>query len=347
MVVFIALFAALTLSTQASRSAQQDEAVRRAFLDLIDRPRAPLDPELTELPSVRGLLGTHFTFAAESGQRVPGLLIKRSFPGGKRPVIIVLHSTGGNKNDQFVLLKQFADRGFIGVAIDGRYHGERNKKDETGSEYEQAILRAYRSGKEHPFLYDAVWDVMRLIDYLVTRDDVDPNRIGLIGISKGGMETYLAAAVDPRIAVAIPFIGVQSFRWALDNDAWQPRVKTFQSAVDGAAQESGAAINAEFVRKFYDRVAPGIYAQFDAPSMLPLIAPRPLMVVNGDRDERTPRAGVEEAAEKASQAYEAAEAKDKFVLLLEPDTGHAVTADALEQAVNWLVKWLKPGQKTP
>ena len=41
--------------------------------------------------------------------------------------------------------------------------------------------------------------------------------IGMIGFSKGGMETYLAAAVDPRIAVAVPCIGVQSFRWALDH----------------------------------------------------------------------------------------------------------------------------------
>ena len=64
---------------------------------------------------------------------------------------------------------------------------------------------------------------MRLIDYLETREDVDARRIGLTGISKGGMEAYLAAAVDPRIAVAVPLIGVQSFRWALDHGAWDSR----------------------------------------------------------------------------------------------------------------------------
>ena len=61
----------------------------------------------------------------------------------------------------------------------------------------------------------------RLVDYLKTLKDVDAKRIGLIGISKGGIETYLAAAVDQRIAVAVPVIGVQSFRWALENDQWQ------------------------------------------------------------------------------------------------------------------------------
>ena len=49
--------------------------------------------------------------------------------------------------------------------------------------------------------------------------DVDRRRIGVIGISKGGMETYLAAAVDIRIAVAVPVIGVQSVGWAIANDA--------------------------------------------------------------------------------------------------------------------------------
>ena len=44
---------------------------------------------------------------------------------------------------------------------------------------------------------------MRLIDYLETRDDIDPRRIGLMGFSKGGIETYLAAAADPRVAVAV------------------------------------------------------------------------------------------------------------------------------------------------
>src|SRR5437764_8305349 len=105
-----------------------------------------------------------------------------------------------------------ATRGFLALAIDGRYHGERTKAG-----YDNAIFRAYKTGKEHPFYYDTVWDVMRLIDYLETRDDVDPKRIGLIGISKGGIETYLAAAADSRIAVAVPGIGVQSFRWALEN----------------------------------------------------------------------------------------------------------------------------------
>ena len=112
-------------------------------------------------------------------------------------------------------------------------------KGSGSAEYVEAILRAYRTGNEHPFLYDTVWDLMRLIDYLETREDVDSRRIGMIGFSKGGMETYLTAAIDPRVAVAVPCIGVQSFRWALENDAWQSRVETFQVALNAAAKDAG------------------------------------------------------------------------------------------------------------
>ena len=256
---------------------------------------------------------------------------------GRRPAVIVLHGTGDSKEGMLDWASELAMRGFLAVAIDGRYHGERIKMG-----YDDAILRAYKTGKEHPFLYDTVWDVMRLIDYLETRDDVDPKRIGLIGISKGGMETYLAAAADPRIAVAVPCISVQSFRWALENNAWQARVGTIQPAVEGAARSDRATLNAQFVRTFYDRIVPGIYSEFDGPAILPLIAPRPLMVINGDSDSLTPLPGVTLAANSASEAYAKAGAKDKFVLRLQKNTGHSVNDDSLRAAIDWFVLWLKP-----
>ena len=138
-------------------------------------------------------------------------------------------------------------------------------------------------------------------------------------------------------------IGVQSFGWALDNDKWASRVGTFQAAIDGAAKDAGAGkIDAAFVRRFYDRVAPGIYTQFDGPAMVPLIAPRPLLIINGDTDERTPLPGLQACIAAAEQAYRAAAAADKVTVHLQKDTGHAVTPAALQTAVDWLVRWLKP-----
>ena len=331
-------------SSLATESKGADPATRRAaFLKLIGRPRAPLSPEVKELGATEGLAQTHFTFAADAEQRVPGILVKQTNSVGRRPVVVALHGTGGNKEGQLTLLKELAGQGFIGVAIDGRYHGERTRAGKGVAEYNEAILRAYRTGKERPFLYDTVWDVMRLIDYLETRPDVDPKRIGLIGFSKGGMETYLTAAIDSRIAVAVPCIGVQSFRWALEHDAWKSRVETFQAALNGAAKDAGVTeINADFVRKFYDRVVPGVYEQFDGPEMLPLIAPRPLLVINGDSDARTPMPGVMESADRARKAYASAGEEEKFQLLIQEKTGHAVTPTSRQTAIEWFVRWLKP-----
>src|SRR5476649_810782 len=168
-----------------------------------------------------------------------------------RPVVIALHGTGGSKANMLALCRKLADAGFIAVAIDGHYHGER-KSGKGQHDYNDAIVRAWHGSGEHPFYYDTVWDVMRLVDYLQTRTDVDTSRIGLIGISKGGVETYLTAAVDPRISVAVPCIGMQSFSWALKNNDWQGRIGTIQNAFDAAAKSEGVAKpDSAFVQKFY------------------------------------------------------------------------------------------------
>jgi hypothetical protein len=225
-------------------------------------------------------------------------------------------SVVGSVCDEIVALaKRLARTGFVAAAIDARYHGERTGAGSGVAEYNEAIARAWRTGEEHPFYYDTVWDVMRLVDFLATREDIDSKRIGLTGFSKGGIETYLTAAVDPRIATAVPFIGVQSFKWAAENGQWKARIATIQDAFDVAAAEAKQQNpGVDFLRAFYDRVVPGIYGEFDGPAMLPLIAPRPLLVVNSDSDANTPIAGVRLAVESARPKYAAQGAADKLVL---------------------------------
>ena len=312
---------------------------RDALLKLIDRPRVPLAPEVVPGPAGGRLVHEQFSFASEARERVPGIAIRLAGPG-RRPAVIVLHATGSMKESMTPLLQNLAERGFLAVAIDGRHHGER---ESLSGQYANAMLQTYRTGQGRPFLFDTVWDVMRLVDYLTSREDVNPAATGMIGVSKGGIETYLTAAIDPRIAVAVPVIGVQSFRWGLEHDFWQPRVGTFQPAVDGAARDAGVApVDAAFVRRFYDKVAPGIYGQFDGPVMLPLIAPRPLLVISGDSDPRTPLPGVQDAAAGARVAYRDQRAEDRFSLLIQQRTGHAFGAPAQQAALEWLVRWLKP-----
>ncbi len=312
---------------------------RQAFLQLIARQKVPLDGRAVDPLTESGFSRWTFSYAADADQRVPGIG-ERPVSATKLPVVIVLHGTGGTKEGQSPLLHQLSKAGFAAVAIDGRYHGARTKAGTGSLEYQQAMLATFRTGKEHPFLYDTVWDVMRLIDYLGTTDWADTSRIGLIGFSKGGMETYLAAAVDPRIKVAVPCIGVQSFQWALDHDSWQSRAGTFQLALDTAAKDEGliGKPGAEFLSHFYDKVAPGIHSAFDGPSMLPLIAPRALLTINGAIDPRTPMPGLQLCLDAAKTAYDSH--PDRFHSIIEEDTGHKVNADALAEAVKWFGKWL-------
>jgi len=76
--------------------------------------------------------------------------------------------------------------------------------------------------------------------------------------------------------------------------------------------------------------------------MLPLIAPRPLLVINGDSDPRTPVAGVRECVSAAALQYKAQGVPERLVLQLQPDTGHQVTPEAERAALAWFERWLKP-----
>jgi dienelactone hydrolase len=347
---FVRMLIVGLIALQVSLAALADSVAldtRAAYIRLIDRPRVALKPQLAELAPVESLKRYHLWFYSDVTERVPGYLllpVATRFKG-RRPVVIVLHGTGGSKDGGQVaeLVLKAAQAGFIGVAIDGRYHGERTKTGTGSVEYNEAIARAFTSGKERPFYYDTTWDVMRLIDYLVTRKDVDATRIGLTGISKGGIETYLTTAADPRIAVAVSYIGVQDFKWELDNGQWHARIHTIQGGFDAAARTAGKSNESvDFVREFYARVAPGIDGQFDGPAMLAAIAPRPLLVVNSDSDANTPIAGVRLAVAAAKPLYEAANAADKLQLIVQENTPHRVNPESIDLGIAWFVHSLNP-----
>ena len=339
-----ALLWGLLLVTHTTNA--DDAQTRAAFLRILDRPRVALEPELTALAPLNGHRRQHLWFSSQADERVPGVLVfpePKNFTG-RRPVVIAMHGTGGSKEGREItaLLTKAVEAGFIGVAIDGRFHGERTKNGGT-RDYNEAIARAWRQGKGHPFYYDTVWDVMRLIDYLQTRDDVDASRIGVTGISKGGIEAYMAAAADLRIAAAVPYIGVQSFQWGLQHGQWRARIATIGGAFHTAAANAGRSDDdVQFLRAFYDRVVPGIYGPFDGPALLSAIAPRPLLVVNSDSDANTPIAGVRLAVETARPVYASLDAPEKLVLRVQENTAHEVLDTSIDAGIEWFVRWLKP-----
>ena len=139
------------------------------------------------------------------------------------------------------------------------------------------------------------------------------------------------------------YIGVQSFKWALDNGQWRARIATIQGGFDAAAAAAGKpAGSVDFVREFYARVVPGIDGKFDGPAMLAAIAPRPLLVINGDSDANTPIAGVRLSVAAAKPFYEAANAGDKLQLIVQENTPHRVNPESVDAGIAWFVRWLKP-----
>ncbi len=327
--------------------------VKADFLRVIDRPRVALDVRNHEVKTPdRGLIAERLDFASEarpdgSIERVPVLVVRPEGATGRLPAVLALHGTGGKKEGMRGWLDDLARLGFVAVAIDGRFHGERAGGPVPTLAYNQAIYQAYRAkpgeSQAHPFYYDTCWDVSRTIDYLATRDDVDADRVGLTGTSKGGIEAWLIAAADDRIKVVVPAIAIQSFRWGLDHDRWQARANTIRLAHERVAGELGQPkVNREVCLALWNKVLPGILDEFDGPSMVRLLAGRPTLILNGELDPNCPIEGAEVTFGAARAAFHDAGADDKLKIMVAKGVGHAVTPEQHRAALDWFKLWLKP-----
>lgn len=327
------------------------EQVKASFQKLLDRPRVPLDAKVTSTKSLGdGSVLETLTFASEKKadgtvERVPTLVLRPEKANGRLPAVIVLHGTGGTAQGQLGFMKELVKRNLIAVAIDARYHGERVPGAKGSSAYNEAILKAWLSKpgapREHPFYYDTVWDLWRLADYLETRPDVDAKRLGMIGFSMGGIQTYLAASVDDRIKVSVPAIALQSFRWSLENDQWQGRANTIKLAHNQAAKDLGEKeINQKVCRALWNKIVPGILDDFDCPSMVRLFAGRPLLILSGTMDKNCPYGGAKIAIASAERAFKDANASDRLRVMVE-EVGHTVTPTQRAAALDFFEKWLK------
>jgi dienelactone hydrolase len=352
LVVLLAALAAPAVRAEDPKPTYPPPAeVRAAFHKLLDRPAVPLNAKTEETKTEGGLVVERLSFASEKKadgkeERVPVLLVKPEKTTGKLPAVIVLHGTGGNKEGQKGFMVELAKRGIIGVAVDARYHGERAGGKKGAAAYNEAIAQAWRTKKgeaqEHSFYFDTAYDLWKTVDYLKTRDDVDGDRLGMIGFSMGGIETWLAASVDERVKAIVPAIGVQSFRWSLDNDRWQARANTIKAAHEAAAKDLGEdKVNQKVCRELWNKVIPGILDQFDCPSMLRLCAGRPLLILNGEEDPNCPIEGARLAVASAEKAYKDAGAADKLKVMVAAGVKHAVTPEQRQAALDWFEKWLK------
>jgi dienelactone hydrolase len=353
-VVFAILFVVpiLTFSqTKVNKLTDSNKAVNEiapAFKALLQRPRVDFNPSFQSITTDSVIIEKGFIYS-EATEKVPVLIYKPA-PSNLQtfPVVICLHGTGGSKDEETIrnLLYRFSKIGIMGIAIDARYHGERIAGGaHKAEEYVEAIRKAWEnkdtSHPEYPFYYDTVYDLWRLIDYLVTRSDVQANRIGMMGISMGGIETWMAASVDQRIKVAVPVIAAQSFRWSLENNSWQGRAKTIWKAHEQAAKDLGdSTVNKENVQRLWAKLLPGITDKFDCPSMIRFFAPRPLLLLSNEKDLNCPLPGAELAFKAATEAYRSKRALDKLKIHVTPNEPHRFLPHHAEMTIAWFKKWL-------
>ncbi|KAL1511620.1 hypothetical protein AB1Y20_006412 [Prymnesium parvum] len=293
------------------------------------RPSSPLD--------LRGLSLLHLSLLTEEGERCALCLVREATAAAARlRPVLVLHGTNASKTQllESGWLQRLARQGVLAVGVDSRHHGERMKPPNLS--YWPALVRAWRRDepspmdaadtapaealRAHPFMYDTVWDLMRVLDYLASRDDVDTSRVGATGISLGGMHAWLWAAADPRVSAVCPAIGVQSFGYAIAHDAWHARAASLAPLMDAAAADAGRPLDGGVVAAVWAKLLPYLSTHFDAPYSLAAIAPRPCLIVNSASDPRCPRQGVEQAVRQASAKWRGP-GSDNLALYLDTSNG--------------------------
>lgn len=258
----------------------------------------------------------------------------------------MLHPTAKSCDTEAMLFRKvtFARHGFLVVGLNSRYHGCRRGACPDGqARYLESLVEAWqRNGGDeeenlYPFIYDTAADLFSVADYLSTRGDVRADQLGITGVSLGGMHSWFAGAADERWMAVAPLIGVQSFRYAVEQGCFQARVASIQAVFDAAATDvGGGEVTGEVVKAVWERICPGLLDRFDAGRSLGLLSPRRVFVGNGEEDGRCPVEGVFEAVREARQAFEE-DCGDggRLELRVYEGVGHAVTEEMWEDCLGF------------
>jgi len=183
--------------------------------------KSPLNPRITGVLHKEGYRIEKIIYESMPGNYVTGCLFipegQGAVPGSSRKFPAILNLIGHEQEsfraelDQIVYLN-LVKKGFIVLAIDPigqgemvQYYDPEVKFSSIGySVVEHCYLgnQCFLSGVT-PARYFA-WDGIRGIDYLLSREEVDPERIGVTGFSGGGTITSYIGALDERVKVAVP-----------------------------------------------------------------------------------------------------------------------------------------------
>jgi dienelactone hydrolase len=157
------------------------------------------------------------------------------------------------------------------------------------------------------------WNGIRALDYLQSRPEVDGERLGVTGRSGGGAYSWWVAALDERVKAAAPVAGITD----LENHV-----------TDGV------------VEGHCDCMFPVNTYRWDFPQVAALVAPRPLLIGNTDKDPIFPLEGVVRLHEKVRKIYRLYGAADKLGLLI-TEGPHKDTQELQVPVLHWFNRYLK------
>lgn len=234
---------------------------------------------------------------------IPSDLKKRE----KAPAVIYCsgHSPAGYRSDvyQHVILN-LVNKGFVVFAFDPvgqgerlEYFDEKEKKSAVGgptAEHSYPGSQAFITGSSQARYM--IWDGIRAVDYLLTRREVDPDRIGITGRSGGGTQSSYIAAFDDRIKAAAPECYITNFTRLLQSIGPQDAEQNFYS---------------------------GISSGMDHADLLLVRAPKPALMITTTRDMFSIQ-GARETADEVSRIYKAYGEEGNFGMV-EDDAPHAST----------------------
>ena len=304
----------------------RNAAVRERVLSLIGglpEARGPLNARVTRTTPRSGYAIEHVIFESLPGYFVTANLYRPERSGRHPGVLMSMGHWESGKAAGQLIASNLARRGIVVLAYDPVGQGERQQAVDSrfgrslvGGPVEQhfvngpaAILMGQAVSRY--FIHDG----MRAIDYLVSRPDVDADRIGATGCSGGGTQTTYIAALDPRVKVAAVACYMNSFRTLFPG----PSLGDSEQSVPGF-----------------------IAAGLDQTDYVELFAPKPWLITSTEDDFFTP-AGARQVFEEAQRWYELYDAADRVKWVVGPG-GHG-TPPVVRQAIyDWMVRWLKPAE---
>jgi len=143
------------------------------------------------------------------GKRIEiyGLLMQPSNIANKTPAILLLHGYRGSHKGFIEIMEYIAFHNYTVLAIDAPGCGKSTNFPEC---IPQNIVNTTQ-GPQGAYFYHAIWAALRAITFLRSLPEVDTSKIAVSGASMGGIETFIIAAIDPRVSVAIPIVAAGNY----------------------------------------------------------------------------------------------------------------------------------------